>query len=301
MYEKSFVYKTLIKELTERAAKEMGGEVASLIPLLIDDIIQEQCALGIDYFPAKTVKIPLTVKLNTPFSGKVYIGECTWDLRAKRKKPGFPPVEVDLAQGELEFSAAEESEEKLEERMSCDGEHEHGDEPDLWACLEDFANKNMYNLTRLLDPEATLPDAYGYLEIYKPSERHWERFFLGSYDAVAKTIDYAENNNAKSLVLSTIRDGKVVQPKTISLTEESVGKLLKNDVCVVDILPFRHIKNKDENVTCVECSIGADGKIRTIPVSTSTGWREVFKDLLLSGAVPMTFPWPPSHDHKAFH
>lgn len=296
------VSQELVKQLTERASAEMGTEVASLIPLIISDIVRERYTLELDSFQPKTVKIPLTVNLLSSRAGKVFIGECAWDLRAKRKQPGFPAIEVDLAQPELEFAPTEEeSAEEKEEMLTCDKEKQESDysynAANLWDHIEHFACRYDFKITRPADPFANLPDANTYIEVYKPETRKWERFCLGSLGAVSAALEYADNPDRKNLVLME-GDWHDCQREVVSFTDESIRKLLKHGFTVMDILPSG---SKDGGGTdlvgyIIECELDKDGNVQhnvgeTLQYDFTINeiWFKKLKDYIC----PMALPWGP--------
>lgn len=307
----------LVRQLTERAAAEMGNEVASLIPLLISDIVREFHAMDLNTMQVKTVKIPLTVHLLSPTAGKVYIGECSWDLRARRKQPGFPPIEVDLAQPELEFAPDEVPEESVPKALPPASRTLGYEEPypaATWIDLEAFAIRNGFSITRPADPDAGLPDASTYIEVFKPERQRWERFCLGSSAAVASALEYAESPDVNNIVLAEGDWQGYPEPAcnlpgcpprrmVVTITDESVRKLLKRGAIVVDVLPrFEKPEESCYVSNGIECELGEDGNILRVPtpcpgsaVTVNTHWSQ----LMGPGALPLTLPWPPPQKNKA--
>lgn len=298
------VNRELVERLTERAAAEMGEEVASLIPLIVADVVKEASELG--GFRRKTVKIPLTVDIETSCRGRVFIGECSWDFRARRSQPGFPPVEVDLGQMELDFAASAE-EPGEEPQDEPDGSPCHGGggtaAPDLWAALEVYATRHMCKVLRPAAMEERPEAGHSYIEVFSPYSLRWERFCMGSAQAVDKAESYADSPAAKSLVVHAgdwnARQGQNgASPRPVaSLSEESVRKILKEGEEVRD---FLQAPDPSQAAVFVDFWIGAGGEVRccrtTLPAprDISEEWRQA----LPCGILPMALPWPPPAGHK---
>lgn len=262
---------TLIQTLAKRLAEEAGAELASLLPLIINDMVLERNALGYERFVPKTVRIPMTVELRSSCSGRVCFGESTWDVRAKRRNPGFPAIDVDLGQPELEFQEGEST--PAAEDISTL----------LWDRLAQVAGILGWPVFRPYAGDNPKPETY--LTVLNPKASQWQDHCLGTPEKVREAMEYPEH----ALEIQ-LRDD----------TGDTYGALSED--CIHQLLTETsfHVVDADQlNINCFEWddkthrSYGVGDILRNQDESLATTWSRIFAD----DGVPLRYPWPPPDAH----
>ncbi len=288
----------LVKQLTEKAAAEMGIEVASLIPLMIGDIVRERSALALDSYRPKTARVPLTVTLLSATAGRVAIGECTWSVNIKARSPGFPAIEVDVAQPELEFKEEEPpcqlalpahdaspapASACATEEAGEDGSQD-GLEALMWKRLEESAALSGLPIVRpCTDPLMPSPETI--IEVYAPDVKptRWRSHCLGSAE---KAEEYAHARDA--IVMQRMKDA-------LFLTKDTARLLIKYGLFIVHIT--------DTELTIWETWDKQKDCLHEGRKSPASNWgetmEEVIENVFKSDGVPDIYLLPIPKGHRA--
>lgn len=263
---------TLIQTLAKRLAEEAGAELASLLPLIINDMVLERNALGYERFVPKTVRIPMTVELRSSCSGRVCFGESTWDVRAKRRNPGFPAIDVDLGQPELEFREPESPQEPADE--------EPGLSTILWDRLAEAGRILKWPVFRPYMGNNPAPETY--LTVLNPKGTQWQDHCLGTEEKVCEAIEYPAN--ALEIQVNGGPGGIFGM-----LSEDSVRQIVKDSPLFPMDITDLAINHYDWDPETERPYISSSCE-RPQEESISETWLRIFK---AGDAVPIKYPWPP--------